>query len=103
MIVAYEDDKVRVVLEEADSLGYIIHVKLYEWSKEVFWHCVEAMEYVKNHPKVKPLGKLYAGIGKENKKLQKFASMFGFYNLEINVLRGDGEVHDLWEYRWNHG
>lgn len=91
MIEAYEDEYIRVVLEESD-LGLVFHCESKCWNKGVVSKYDMVLEYV-----LLKWGDVIAPIEDSDVKLQKFASMFGFEATEEFGKYSDDVPRRIWK------
>lgn len=99
MMLAYQDDSVRLRLEQHPELGIVVHCDAFKWSKELYFHYLEVFEEFINYPAVHSKGVVYAAIDPDDTLLQKFASMFGFTETET-VLKNENIELPVWAYSW---
>ena len=100
MITAYKDAILEIKLERCDPKGIFIHVDVFQWGKDKALHCLGALDQVVKELTYAKESALFAMIDTKDKKLQKFASLFGFFESE-EVIETPKEVYNIWEYRWH--
>lgn len=68
-------------LLEVEMLGDMpfIHLKLHKWSKEKYVEYLAIFKTMKDEMKKKGVGAVYTNIPKDDEKLFKFQTMFGFF------------------------
>lgn len=82
------------------NLGVFMHVTMREWSKDVFLGTLLDLDDLMTGIKEHGQDTMYAPIGPTDKKLQKFATMYGFYETDL-VLQDEDEniIAHVWAYK----
>lgn len=92
----YDDETVEVYLEIFQDQPFI-HVISKEWSKEAVTHYTDVFVELCDQLAERGYTKLFAAILPEDKKLQKFSSMFGFEETENTLLDNQGRTRIIYK------
>ena len=74
----YEDDVGRIRVEMHDTLGPIVHIDIFNWSKENYVSSMRTFSIFMEEMHKKGFDTVYSGIPSHDLRLQKFALMYGF-------------------------
>lgn len=91
--VVYEDETGVLYLEYHPYYGAIIHCIVKQWSKETSKHFLSVWVEFLNSLEDKGYKKLYAMTG--DKKLRKFAVMYGFETTDTYVTDNKGTEREV--------
>lgn len=90
----FEDDTLKAYIEETE-IGLLFHCYSLRWSASVMMHYHDFLTRLLSDLKYKGYDKLYAPIKDSELKLQKFASLFGFYETD-RLIEGSDGIRRLW-------
>lgn len=90
------EDNVGTLYLEINSGHPIIHCDIRKWSKGIYDHCFKVWSELLLQLKEKGFNHLLAPIDPEDRKLKKFATMFGMEKTEIQTLCKDGKIREVW-------
>jgi len=91
----YEDVVGSLHVEEHPDIGWILHVYIYQWSKEAFKHSMRVFDNVLNDLADHNVKELSALISIDNRKLQKFAAAYGFIRTGKQMILPDNSEDRL--------
>ena len=102
MYKIYKDDSLELHLEDTKEGLYFIHCNSFKWSLSEYKHYLDVFSELMLQLADKGITKVYAAIN--NKKLEKFASMFGFVedNWSVKDTRGDEREVWVWSMQQQH-
>lgn len=90
-----ETDKVNLHVMEPAPGKYCIHCDVFEWSKDTYKELINQWGEVIEELYKAGVDEVYAMIGEEETKIQRFARMFGFeeyFGIEYETDKGTSGV-----------
>lgn len=97
-VSAVKNDIGEIKMEFHPDLGIVIHVDIFDWTKDNFRKSYKIwLQFMKDLLE-KGFDTVCAAIPADDRKNQRFAQMYGFKKTE-GVLTKDGTLYDVWFYR----
>lgn len=93
----YEDPTVAVRFEEHPYYKLLIHVDSFVWNKSVFNHYLDIWVEMTDYLKTEGHKEINAAIKPDDKKLKKFATLFGFFNTGVSVTTEKGTEREVYK------
>ena len=100
--LAYENELGQLYYEVHPEIGIFIHVDLDRWGKREYLQVLKIFSEFMDYLHELGCEEIFAAIDFDDEKLQKFATMFGFYDSGL-VLKNNTDETDkkqLWKYTW---
>lgn len=92
----YKDDDVEVFIETHPHWEILIHCYVYKWNKTKYHRFLEIWSTLMEELNLMGYEKIHAAILVEDRRLQKFAAMFGFENTGV-VLQDKEEYRSVYK------